>query len=103
MFLSEARHVPRASQSEREAEHGRSHAERDHIRKRIEVAAEHRPVIPVQARDVSIEHVADERHRQQRERVHSSLASPAARESTHRKIAIVPQVALPIVNASAGV
>ena len=53
---------------EREAEHGRRDAERDDVGERVEIGAEHRLPLAVEARDVAVEHVAHQRERQQQER-----------------------------------
>ena len=60
--------VPAAAQAKRESQHGGGDAKRNHIGERIEIGAEHRLPLRVEARDVTIEHVAHERRRQQDER-----------------------------------
>ena len=65
--VGEDQHVPPAAQPEREAEHRGRHAEGDDVGQRVEVRAEHRLPRPVLARDVAVEHVTDQRQRQQQE------------------------------------
>ena len=88
---------------EREAEHGRRHAERDDVGQRVEIGAEHRLPPAVEPRHVAVEHVEDQRQRQQEERRPENRGFWSARKSRHRKIAIVPHAALPMVSASAQV
>ena len=71
--VGEAQHVPAAAQPEREAEHRRRHAERDHVGQRIEVGAEHR--LPVRL----------QRARRSRRARRRRSASGSSRNAIHRK------------------
>ena len=59
-------HVPPAAQPEGETENRRGDSERDDVRQRIQVGAEHGLTLPVQARDVAVEDVEDQCERQQK-------------------------------------